>query len=79
MARSGFVRIELKVRKDDASLIRDIAAALSDSARQTAARAFLQQCFSKRSTLNLKALLASAPLEGIVLERSCDSGRDADF
>jgi len=76
MARQGFVRVEVNVRKDDAGLVRDIVAALADPARQTAARALLRQRFSEPSKISLKALLASAPLDGIDLVRSPDLGRE---
>src|SRR6266700_3927990 len=39
MARRGFVRVEVNVSKDDARLVRQVAAALADPARQAAARA----------------------------------------
>ena len=77
-AREGLVRVEVSVRKEDASLVREVAAALSDPARQTAARALLYRRFAE-TTPSLKALLASAPLEGIDLERSQDSGRETDL
>jgi hypothetical protein len=78
-ARQGFVRVEISVRKEDASLVRQVAAALSDPARQTAARALLRQRFAEPVGLSLKTLLASAPLEGIDLDRSHDLGRDVDL
>jgi hypothetical protein len=79
MARRGFVRVEVNVRKEDASLVRHVAAALSDPTRQTGARALLRQRFSEPPKVSLKALLASAPLEDIDLERSVDTGRDVDL
>jgi hypothetical protein len=78
-AREGLVRIEVNVRREDASLIRQVASALSDPARQAAARALLQRRFVEPANPGLKALLASAPLEGIDLERSQDVGRDVDL
>ena len=79
MARQGFVRVEVNVRKEDASLVRHVAAALSDPARQAEARALLRQRFAEPPKVSLKALLASAPLEGIDLDRSDDLGRDVDL
>ena len=79
MARRGFVRVEVNVSKDDASLVRHIAAALSDPARQAAARALLRQRFVEPPKVSLKALLASAPLEGIGLDRDSDLGRTVDL
>lgn len=77
--RQGFVRVEVNVRKEDASLVRRVASALSDPARQTEARALLRQRFVEPSHVSLKTLLASAPLDGIDLERSPDPGRDVDL
>ena len=79
MARRGFVRVEVNVSKDDASLVRQVAAALSDPARQSAARALLRQRFVEQPKVSLKALLASAPLDGIDLDRGRDVGRDVDL
>jgi hypothetical protein len=65
--------------KADAGLVRHVAAALSDPARQEAARALLRQRFVEPPKVSLKAPLASAPLEGIDLDRSRDLGRDVDL
>jgi len=70
MARRGFVRVEVSVSKDDASLVRDVAAALSDPARRAAARLLIRQRLVEPPRVSLKALLASAPLEGIDLDRA---------
>jgi len=78
-ARAGFVRVEISVRKEDAPLVRRVAAALTDPSRRTAARALLRQRFSAPAKLSLKELLASAPLEGIDLDRERDLGRDVDL
>jgi len=79
MARRGFVRVEVNVLKEDASLVRHVAAALSDPARQAEARVLLRQRFAEPSKVGLKALLASAPLEGIDLDRGQAVGRDVDL
>jgi len=78
-ARQGFVRVEVSVRKEDAGLVRQAAAALNDPKRQAAARALFRQRFAEPSTPSLKALLASAPLEGIDLGRRRDFGRDVEL
>lgn len=78
-ARQGFVRVEVNVRKEDASLVRQVASALSDPAGQAEARALLRQRFAEPSHVSLKALLASAPLDDIALDRSPDPGRDVDL
>ena len=77
--RQGFVRVEVNVRKEDASLIRRVATALSDPSRQAEAREILRQRFGDPSKMSLKALLASAPLDGIELDRTRDLGRDVDL
>jgi hypothetical protein len=79
MERRGFVRVEVSVRKEDASLVRSVASALSDPSRQAEARRLLQQRFIEPSKIDLKALLASAPLDGIDLYRSPDPGRDVEL
>ncbi len=79
MARQGLVRVEVSVSKDDASLVRHVAAALADPARQAAARMLLRQRFAEPSKVSLKTLLASAPLDGIDLDRSLDLGRDIEL
>ena len=79
LARRGFVRVEVNVSKDDAGLIRQVAAALSDPARQVAARMLLRQRFVEPPQVSLKELLASAPLDGIDLDRNPDLGREVDL
>ena len=79
MERQGFVRVEVNVRKEDASLVRRVAAALSDPARQAETRSLLRQRFVPPPKVSLKALLASAPLDGIDLDRKRDLGRDVDL
>lgn len=73
------MRVEVTVRKEDASPVRRVASALSDPARQAEVRALLRQRFVEPSHVSLKALLASAPLDGIDLERSPDPGGDVDL
>jgi hypothetical protein len=79
MERRGLVRVEVNVRKEDASLVRRVASALSDPSRQAEARRLLRQRFVEPPKVSLKALLASAPLDGIELGRSRDPGRDVDL
>jgi hypothetical protein len=78
MERQGFVPVEVNVRKEDASLVRRVASALSDPPRKADARRLLQQRFGEPPKVSLKALLASVPLDGIDLDRSPDPGRDVD-
>ncbi len=77
--RDGFVRVEVNIRREDASLVRGVASALCDPLRQAEARALLRQRFAAPPKVDLKALLASAPLDGIDLERNRDFGRDIDL
>ena len=79
LERRGFVRVEVNVRKEDATLVRRVASALSDPSRQVEARVLLRQRFVEPPKASLKALLASAPLDGIDLDRSRDLGRDVDL
>jgi hypothetical protein len=44
--RQGFVRVEVSVHKEDATLVRRVASALSDLARQAEARRHLRQGFA---------------------------------
>lgn len=74
--RQGFVRVEVQVRKEDAALVRDVASALGDPEHGPETRAILRKKIAVPRTGGLKALLASAPLEGIDLERPRDFGRD---
>jgi hypothetical protein len=78
-AQQGLVRVEVSVSREDAPLVRQVAAALSDPARRAAARTLLRQRFIAPAPPSLKALLASAPLEGIDLERDRDFGRYVDL
>ncbi len=74
--QQGFVRVEVQARKDDAALVREIASALVDSERDTETRAILREKIAAPHSGGLKALLASAPLEGIDLERPRDFGHN---
>ena len=75
--RQGFVRVEIQVRREDVALVRDVATALVDPERGTETRAILRERIAALRSGGFKALLASAPLEGIDLERPRDFGRDA--
>ena len=77
--RQGFVRVEVQVRKEDASLMREVASALADPAREVETRSLLRERIATARTGGLKALLASAPLDEIELDRPRDFGREAAF
>jgi hypothetical protein len=72
----GLKRVEVQAADADAGLLRAVAAALADPARAPAARRWLRTRFLPPPATDLKALLESAPLDGIDLERSRDTGRD---
>ena len=75
----GLQRLEVQVRGDDAALVKAVAAALADPERAPEARALLRGRFSPAPARSLKDLLASAPLDGIELERARDTGRAVDL
>jgi hypothetical protein len=77
--RQGIARIEVQVGKDDAALVRTVARALRDPERAAQTRALLRDRFGEAKAKGLKALLASAPLEGVDLDRAHDFGRDVDL
>ena len=79
LKRQGMARVEINVRKDDAMLVRNVVRALSSPEQQQTARALLREHFGSRRTEGLKALLASAPLEGLDLSRERDFGRNVDL
>jgi len=75
----GLQRVEVQVRGEDAPLVRAVAAALADPERAGEARALLRARFAPAPARSLKELLASAPLDGIDLDRSRDTGRAVDL
>lgn len=77
--RQGIVRVELQLRREDVALVRGVARALADPGREAEARRLLKARFAPPSAAGLKALLASAPLDGIELERPRDLGRPVDL
>lgn len=76
--RAGIVRVEVKVAKEDVPLVRSVAQALGDPARQTDMRRLLTAQMTPPA-MSLKELLMSAPLDGVDLERPRDMGRDVDL
>ena len=75
----GLQRLEVQVRREDAPLVRAVAAALADPERAAAARALLRGRFAPAPPRSLKELLAAAPLDGVDLERSRDTGRAVEL
>ena len=76
LKRRGVVRLEVHVRKDDVALVRDVVTALSDPSRESETRSLLREHFGASKAAGLKALLVSAPLEGIDLICNRDFGRE---
>ena len=81
LQKLGMIRVEVHVTKDDAKLVRQIAKALSDPKTETEleVRAILRERFAPEKITGLKALLASAPLDGIDLSRARDIGRNVEL
>lgn len=79
LRRRGFVRLELSVRPEDASLLRQVASALASDEQRDDVRILLEPRFGAARPVNLKALLASAPLDGVDLSRPRDLGRAVDL
>lgn len=79
LLQRGLVRVEVHVQKADADLVRGVARALCDPQTAAEARSVLSARFAKPATTGLKALLASAPLEGVDLDRPRDLGREVDL
>lgn len=79
LKRQGMTRVEVHVSKEDAVLVRGVAKALADPEKEREARALLRERFAPGRAKGLKALLASAPLEGIDLARDRAPGRDVDL
>lgn len=75
LQRRGIVRLEVQVQQDDVPLVRGVVAALADPAGAAAARALLRPRFAPQPAMDLKTLLASAPLEGVDLDRPADVDR----
>jgi hypothetical protein len=75
----GFVRVQVQVCEEDASLVGAIACALRDPSRRETTRAALNKQITTSPAKSFKVLLASAPLDGIELDRQTDFGRENDL
>ena len=78
MARTGKVRLEVTVHREDAPLIRDLAKALNNPAQAPATRARLRGP-NKYQGMTFKEFLAAIPLDRIELEREQGFDRDVDL
>jgi hypothetical protein len=79
MRRKGFTRVEVRVRAQDAALVREVASALGDPERGAATRTILLEQVIAHPMKSFKDHLAAAPLEGIDLTRARDTGREITF
>lgn len=71
----GLNRVEVHAIEADAALIRQLAKILrEDDERAQLVRTQLDELIAERPS-GLKALLAAAPLDGILITRSRESGR----
>ena len=74
--RQASARIGRQSQKGHAGLVRDVPAAPGNSVPESEERDTQRKKTVATRARGFKKLLASAPLEGIDLERSRDSGRD---
>ena len=76
----GWVRLEVQTSKEDVPLIRQVTQVLrSDPVRAAQLRRHLHRLIDPAPHADLKAVLASAPLDGIDLSRRHDRGREVDL
>ncbi|MYH29286.1 MAG: hypothetical protein F4018_16540 [Acidobacteria bacterium] len=78
LKRGGWVRCEVKVRRDDVELIRTVATALRDPDRHAATRTLLRDRLGACRPRGFKELLASCPVD-LDIDRSRDLGRDIEI
>ncbi len=75
----GLKRVEIHVAESDVALFRQLAKILcEDNEESTLLRRRLDGLIAERAA-GLKALLAAAPLDGIRITRSHDSGRTIEL
>ena len=79
LRQAGQSRVAVVVAKQDAALVRNMAAVLRDPAQGDDLRRLLTTRYGNPNSKGLKALLQAAPLEGIDLERVRDLPRDVDL
>lgn len=80
LQQRGLARIELRAAKEDAPLLREVAAALADPARMVQTRRLLRQHFTPYAGMGFKELLAAAPLDlELDFERGIDPDREIEF
>lgn len=78
LKQAGQSRVEVVVAKQDAALVRNMAAVLRDPALGDDLRRVLITRYGNPNAKGLKALLEAAPLDGIDLQRARDLPRDVD-
>ena len=79
LERRGIARLEVQAHEQDVPLVLGVVGALADPAREAETRALLRARFALRPSVDPKALLVAAPLDGIDLERQEDTGRAVEL
>jgi hypothetical protein len=79
LRQRGMIRLEVRVRREDADLVRNVVRALDDPERAPGTRRTLRASIGSAAPVDIKTLLASAPLEGIDLSRDRDVARDIEW
>ena len=75
----GLKRVELEASASDATLLRQLAKILRGGDEQASQLRTRLAALAGPGSTDLKALLASAPLEGLRIKRSRDRGRSVDL
>ena len=75
----GLQRLDLQIAREDAPLLRAVAASLANPERAVAARLLLRHHFTPAPPRSLKDLLSQAPFDDLDLERPRDMGRPLDL
>ncbi len=79
LKKRGLKRVEIHIAESDVALFRQLAKILrEDNERSTLLRTRLDGLITERAA-GLKVLLAAAPLDGIHITRSDDSGRTIEL
>jgi hypothetical protein len=75
LTQRGLLRLEVRVPKDDAWMVKQLATALADPLRHDDTREKFLDWLSETGVGGVHALLLNAPLEGVPLKRARDRGR----
>ena len=79
-AQRGLIRMEINVPEQDRQMLRSVAGELRRGGLLAdRIRKLLASALEGKELVDFKKFLESAPLEGLELERSKDTGRDFEF